>query len=410
MSKPSGAASTTIDPARAAESNTATIIAVVTIFHAIAIIFVSLRVYARAIVIKSFGFDDISILLAALCALGGWIVFIIQSRYGLGKHQDTISREDMVTFQHAAFWQSIISATWALGFLKISIGFNLLRLSSSRWFRVSLWATIVFVCCYTFMGMMTFLLYCNPMEGFWNKTAGAKCYPLPLFVTFALINTSFNIFTDVLFATFPVPIIWTLKMKRKLRIYLIGILSLGYFAVVMGIVKAVYQIAYAKEADKTFRQSVQFWGFLQLNIGMIAACATSLKPLFKRILKLGSSYPYNTPAYGSRYGYGTRSRVTGLRKGTETGKGQQGGNFQGTVNEYELENGIRSDGNMSNGKGETFSTATSFYKHGSADGSGSEERILGAAGVMPQPPPHAITTDEAAHGIVMTTEVRVTVK
>jgi hypothetical protein len=28
----------------------------------------------------------------------------------------------------------------------------------------------------------------------------------------------------------------------------------------MGIVKAVYQIAYAKEADKTFRQSVQFWG------------------------------------------------------------------------------------------------------------------------------------------------------
>jgi hypothetical protein len=75
---------------------------------------------------------------------------------------------------------------------------------------------------------MTFLLYCNPMEGFWNKTAGAKCYPLSLFVTFALINTSFNIFTDVLFATFPVPIIWTLKMKRKLRIYLIGILSLGY--------------------------------------------------------------------------------------------------------------------------------------------------------------------------------------
>jgi hypothetical protein len=152
---------------------------------------------------------------------------------------------------------------------------------------------------------------------------------------------------------------------------------------------------------------------------MIAACATSLKPLFKRILKLGSSYPYNTPAYGSRYGYGTRSRgtrVTGLRKGADTGRGQQDGTFQGTVNEYELENGMRASGdeNLSNGKGETFSTATSFYKHGSANGSGSEERILGAAGGIPQPPPHAhchaITTDEAVHGIVMTTEVRVTVK
>lgn len=86
----------------------------------------------------------------------------------------------------------------------------------------------MFVCCYTFMGMMTFLLHCSPMAGHWDTTIHASCYPITLFVTFSLINTSFNIFTDVLFATFPVPIIWTLKMKRKLRLYLIGILSLGY--------------------------------------------------------------------------------------------------------------------------------------------------------------------------------------
>lgn len=84
------------------------------------------------------------------------------------------------------------------------------------------------VCCYTFMGMMTFLLYCQPMEGYWNPTVKPNCYPIPLFVTFALVNTGFNIFTDVLFATFPIPIIWTLKMKRKLKVYLIAILSLGY--------------------------------------------------------------------------------------------------------------------------------------------------------------------------------------
>jgi hypothetical protein len=134
----------------------------------------------------------------------------------------------MMQFQHAGFWQSILSATWALGFLKISIGFNLLRLSTSKWFRWALWATIIFVCCYTFMGMMTFLLYCQPMEGYWDASLNPKCYGIKLFVTFALINTSFNIFTDVLFATFPIPIIWQLKMKRKLKMYLIAILSLGY--------------------------------------------------------------------------------------------------------------------------------------------------------------------------------------
>lgn len=66
------------------------------------------------------------------------------------------------------------------------------------------------------------------MEGYWNPAVHPKCYGIKLFVTFALVNTSFNITTDVLFASFPIPIIWTLKMKRKLKLYLIAILSLGY--------------------------------------------------------------------------------------------------------------------------------------------------------------------------------------
>lgn len=78
------------------------------------------------------------------------------------------------------------------------------------------------------MGMMTFLLRCFPMKGYWDKTIHPKCYDIQIFVKFSLVNTGFNIFTDVLFATFPIPIIWSLKMKRKLKFYLIGILSLGY--------------------------------------------------------------------------------------------------------------------------------------------------------------------------------------
>lgn len=37
-----------------------------------------------------------------------------------------------------------------------------------------------------------------------------------------------NIFTDVVLATLPVPVIWSLQMKLRLRLYVIGILSLGY--------------------------------------------------------------------------------------------------------------------------------------------------------------------------------------
>ncbi|KAL2151051.1 hypothetical protein VTH82DRAFT_6149 [Thermothelomyces myriococcoides] len=406
---------TAIDPARAAESNTGMILGVLTVFHAIALIFVGLRIYARAVIIKTFGKDDVFIVLSALCAIGGWSVFIYQAGHGLGKHEDTISPEDKILFAHAGFWQSVISANWALGFLKISIGFNLLRLSSGTWYRRCLWATIIFVCCYTFMGMMTFLLYCKPMKGAWDRSVKSKCYSISLFVAFALINTSFNIVTDVLFATFPVPVIWKLKMRRKLKLYLVGILSLGYFAVVMGIVKAIYQIAFSRQADKTFRQSIQFWGFLQLQLGIIAACATSLKPIFSRILKLSNDQYYGTP--GGQYGHASRSRgrrTTGIFQGTGsvagTGTGTKKGAAGVVVDSYELHTGFREPRaeNLANPRGETHSTETSFYKQGS-DGSGSEEMILGAtAEATAPPPPHAITTDE--RGIMRTTEIRVSVK
>jgi hypothetical protein len=60
-----------IDPARAAESNTAMIVTVLTVFHVLALVFVSLRVYARAVIIKTFGKDDIFMVLSAVCGKDG---------------------------------------------------------------------------------------------------------------------------------------------------------------------------------------------------------------------------------------------------------------------------------------------------------------------------------------------------
>lgn len=139
-------------------------------------------------------------------------------------------------------------------------------------------------------------------------------------------------------------------------------------------------------------------------MGIIAACATSLKPLVSRMLNL-STDRYATP---SKYGYGT-GRSRGVR-GTEIRGTRQGG----MVNEYEMEGGMAgSDGEgvnvNANCKGESFSTATSFYKHGSADESGSEELILSTPPEQPHVVPTEGTGAPTGRGIMKTTEVRVTV-
>lgn len=67
---------------------------------------------------------------------------------------------------------------------------------------------------------------------------------------------------------------------------------------------------------------------MQLNIGIIAACASFLKPLVGRMLKINSSagyYPSDQPysrsgrmAYGGSNAYGNRSRQNGTGTGSRT--------------------------------------------------------------------------------------------
>ncbi|KAJ5683550.1 hypothetical protein N7462_006715 [Penicillium macrosclerotiorum] len=146
----------------------------------------SLRLYVRIKLIKSTGADDWAMLVAALCALAGWILWVFEGVYGLG-HRDAWFSEgngNEIKISQGSFWQIIIDSALGIAMLKFSIALNLLRLSPARWYIYCLW-----------------------------------------------ISMAFNIFTDVLFATIPIPIIWTLKMQRRVRLYLIGILSLGYVSV-----------------------------------------------------------------------------------------------------------------------------------------------------------------------------------
>ncbi|RFU73495.1 alcohol dehydrogenase nadp+ [Trichoderma arundinaceum] len=78
----------------------------------------------------------------------------------------------------------------------------------------------------------------------------------------------------------------------RLRLYVIAILNLGYLAILMGILKAVFMLTTGGSPDNTFDYWVHLWENLQLDIGIIAACASFLKPLVGRILKINSSAGY----------------------------------------------------------------------------------------------------------------------
>ncbi|KAG5786908.1 hypothetical protein H9Q69_014019 [Fusarium xylarioides] len=262
----------------------------------LALVVIAARTYTRLVISKSHGAQDVLMVLSACTGLIGTIILCMQIPYGLGKHADTIEPSDYATFGKYSFIHTVISLLGGIGLLKIAIALELIKYNGNswRWYNIALWCLIVFVIAYTFEAWISFILFCRPIAKQWDSSLQGSCYPVSMFVAFGLANSAFNIFTDVAFATLPIPIVWSLKMPIKTRIYLVVVLSLGYFAAAMGIVKAVSQIKYDPAGDNTYLYDVQFWGLLQLHVGTIAACAPSLRPLVKNILQLKSL----TPAYG----------------------------------------------------------------------------------------------------------------
>ncbi|KAJ0363084.1 hypothetical protein COL26b_013089 [Colletotrichum chrysophilum] len=253
------------------------------------------------------------------------VLLIMQGIRGMGKHQDTLSDADVTEIMQLSFYLSNISGV------------------------------AVFVVLCGIFAWVTIALYCKPLAGYWDKSLEPECYDIKLFISFGLFYTSSCMFTDVCFAVLPIPVIWTLQMKRRTRIYLIGILSLGYC--------------------------------VQFCLAIIAACAPSLKPLLGRALKISSTDKYKANLYENRYPT-NRLNSTMRRRGYMEQTSQDSPEFE--LQDRALVGSDDTHQAMING-GPTRTAGIMFGKPKS-DRSTSEETILGEAN---------------AKGIIYTTEITV---
>ncbi|EFX05252.1 integral membrane protein [Grosmannia clavigera kw1407] len=284
------------DAAFAAESGLPRILGLLTTFFFVSVIVVGLRMYTRIRILRTASSDDV---LIGLAALAGWIMVLIQSKYGLGRHQSTISADDLKIYNKLFFCLNVVSIAIGTMFLKVSIALNLHRLCKNQWYKWSLRVLIVIVILYEFVGFLFFFLDCKPLAGYWDTTLDAKCAETSTLIAFGLVNTSFSIVTDVALAVLPIPIIWALNMKLKLRLYLIAVLSLGYLAVAMDIVKTYYQETFSLDVDETYTDNLILFGLLEEYFGMIAASVPMLRPLVGKAIGLSSADYYT---YGRNTG------------------------------------------------------------------------------------------------------------
>lgn len=112
----------------------------------------------------------------------------------------------------------------------------------------------VFIGCFTIGSTSAIIFQCTPVAAGWDytlrpPTGTGKCYSATIFKNVGVFNSSVNIFTDLLFALIPIPMVWRLQVNLQTRIGLAVILSLGLFASAVAIYKTPMQANFFAEQD-----------------------------------------------------------------------------------------------------------------------------------------------------------------
>ncbi len=136
---------------------------------------------------------------------------------------------------------------------------------------------------------------CKPIAKFWNSALPGTCIPnIPQWY----INAGGNILSDVTIFLFPMPILKNLNIKRRQKILVIGIFSLGFFTCAISIIRIKYLKQYADFSWENVASSC--WSVSELSSAVTCLCLPTLKPLVQKVMpRLISSTAQSGPSsYG----------------------------------------------------------------------------------------------------------------
>lgn len=72
------------------------------------------------------------------------------------------------------------------------------------------------------------IFQCDPVDLFWNRfTENGKCVDVNTLIDIGYVYTAGAALTDITIGLLPVFLIWNLKMNRRAKLAIVGILSIG---------------------------------------------------------------------------------------------------------------------------------------------------------------------------------------
>ncbi|KAE8447336.1 hypothetical protein EG329_010894 [Mollisiaceae sp. DMI_Dod_QoI] len=264
-----------------------TIVVVLLITAVIATIIISLRIYVRALMVKKsggvrvWGWEDTFAVWGYLAFLCSTVFAIKAAYYGLGTRDVGLNELLMIRCAEYLLYSSVIYGI-SMPLIKASVVFTLLRITTDKTFRWSLYVMQFVATVMSIVGILASLLYCRPVKAYWNPLLGT-CGNFMVVVNIGYAWTAVGIITDWTCAILPYLIVRKLQMSKRTKTTVMIILGLGAVASTATIVRAPYLQYYLVQKDRLYWNGyISLWCQLESGIALIAACLPALRMLFRK--------------------------------------------------------------------------------------------------------------------------------
>lgn len=98
------------------------------------------------------------------------------------------------------------------------------------------------------------IFQCSPVDLFWNRyTETGSCIDVHILITIGYVYSVGAALTDLTIGLLPVFLIWNLRMNRRTKMAIVGILSIGCMFVLSAITGGLLLIAYSASAAVIIR-------------------------------------------------------------------------------------------------------------------------------------------------------------
>ncbi|KAL9027317.1 MAG: hypothetical protein Q9196_004142 [Gyalolechia fulgens] len=282
------------------------------IFIPWAAIFMALRVYTKVRIIKVFGLEDWTIIVAYLCTLFLSIDCLVQQKYGNGIHEWDITIAKLVPYSKWAA-ASVVVFVPAVGLAKVAILLFYLRVNPDRGFRTAVYVSLVLTTSYVVALSLAIFFQCDPVAKFWNPFLSGNCLDS---TRLYLANAVLNVIFDFVVLLVPVPMLRKLQVSTRQKWVIGALFSLGSVTCVISIVRIYFQHTVLGEPDLSWHiPTPTSLVFVECNLSIICGSAMVLRPFLRRHCPrlLGGDYRrYKSPpglqaAYDGPQGPGSKS-------------------------------------------------------------------------------------------------------